>query len=180
MIKPFTYLAASETSNSGDIFGALGIDWKILILQIISFLILVFILGKFIYPKLMKSVDDRMDKINQATVSFEQAQTALSNAQTEADKILAQARKDASVFLADAKSEAKQLLADAEEKAKEKTNIIVVNGKQELVLEANKLREELKKETVLLVAEASSVLTGSLVDSKKDEQLIKKAISEVK
>lgn len=180
MIESLKYLAASETSSSGDIFGALGIDWKTLILQIIAFLILVFILGKFIYPRLMKSVDERMDKINQASMSFDQAQSALSDAQTAADKILAQARKDASMFLADAKNEAKKLLVDAEEKAKEKTNIIVVNGKKELVLEANKLREELKKETVLLVAEATGTLTGGLVDAKKDEELIKKAISKVK
>ena len=40
MVSTLTYLASTEAA-SGDIFSALGIDWKTLILQIVAFLILV-------------------------------------------------------------------------------------------------------------------------------------------
>ena len=50
---------AESSSASGNVFIALGIDWRLLILQIIAFLILVWLLAKFVYPWLLKQVDER-------------------------------------------------------------------------------------------------------------------------
>ncbi len=52
-----TQFAATEEVASGDILTTLGIHWELLVFQIIAFLILVWALGKFVYPWLMKSVD---------------------------------------------------------------------------------------------------------------------------
>ena len=57
---------AAETTTNKDLFTALGIDWRLLILQIIAFLVLVALLGKFVYPWLIKSVDARQDGIEAA------------------------------------------------------------------------------------------------------------------
>ena len=55
--------AAENTEASGDLLGALGIKWEMLLLQIIAFIILVWLLGKFVYPYLMKPVDKRQADI---------------------------------------------------------------------------------------------------------------------
>ena len=47
------------STNSPSILEALGINWKLLVEQGIAFLILVWILGKFVYPALIKSIDTR-------------------------------------------------------------------------------------------------------------------------
>jgi Kef-type K+ transport system membrane component KefB len=55
-----TLITFAETNAaSGNVFKSLGIDWQMLILQIIAFLLLVFILGKWVYPWLIKSVVER-------------------------------------------------------------------------------------------------------------------------
>ena len=61
MIQNFTYFAAE--APKADLFTSLGIDWKMLIFQGVAFIILVFLLGKFVFPILIKSVDDRQAKI---------------------------------------------------------------------------------------------------------------------
>lgn len=54
-----TVLATTEAAASPGLFQALGIDWKLFVEQGIAFLILVLILSKFVYPALVKSIDDR-------------------------------------------------------------------------------------------------------------------------
>ena len=60
--------ASEAAAADKDLFSALGIDWRLLILQIIAFLILVVLLGKFVYPWLMKSVDERQAGIEAAAI----------------------------------------------------------------------------------------------------------------
>ena len=61
------YLAATEAAQSqsqnSDLLSALGIDGKLLLLQSGAFLVLVFILGKFVYPHLLKAIEDRREKL---------------------------------------------------------------------------------------------------------------------
>jgi len=51
-------LATTNAASPG-LLQALGIDWKLLVEQGVGFLILVAILGKFVYPALVKAIDDR-------------------------------------------------------------------------------------------------------------------------
>ena len=45
-----TQFAAAETGANQDIFSTLGIHWELLVLQIVAFIILVWALGKWVYP----------------------------------------------------------------------------------------------------------------------------------
>lgn len=49
-----TNFATTDTSASpkGDLFGSVGVDWTLLALQLIAFVILMLILKKFVYPPL--------------------------------------------------------------------------------------------------------------------------------
>ena len=47
------FAAAEAHAEKADLFGSLGIDWKLLVLQTIAFLILLAILRKFVYPPLV-------------------------------------------------------------------------------------------------------------------------------
>ena len=67
-------LAEVENTAEGDLFGTLGIDWTLLLLQIISFAILVFILTKFVYPPIVAMLDRNDKKIADAVKATEEAQ----------------------------------------------------------------------------------------------------------
>ena len=54
---------AGESEASAGLFGALGLDLRLLIIQALAFLVLVAILGKFVYPALVKAIDDRREAI---------------------------------------------------------------------------------------------------------------------
>lgn len=73
MLPGLTHFATE--SASGSIFDTLGIDGKLLVLQIVAFLILVFALSKWVFPVFIKIVDKRqaaIEESNKAAVEASQ------------------------------------------------------------------------------------------------------------
>jgi len=171
---------ASTTPASGGLFEALGIDWKTLIIQIIAFLILVWALGKFVYPWLMKSVDERQANIEAATKAAAQAQTAASDTQVKVAQLLKQAQANAADILATAKLESATAFAASEEKSRKRAEQIVSDAQAEIAKEVIGAKKLLYNETLELVAMATEKVIGKVATSKTDSKLIEDAIKAVK
>jgi F-type H+-transporting ATPase subunit b len=179
LIANFTQFATAEPA-SGGLMGALGIDWKILILQIIAFLILVWLLGKYVYPWLMKSVDDRQAKIEAATKAASKTQAEALKSEERIEKLLKKAREDAASILETAKVEASNSQAAAEARAKKRAEQIVTDAQTEIQMEVESAKALLHNETLELVALATEKVIGKTMTGKIDETIISDAIKAVK
>lgn len=175
-----TQFASAAAEPSTDIFTSLGIDWKMLIVQIISFLLLVFILGKWVYPWLMKSVDERQAKIEAANKAAEEATKAAEDAEEKMQALLEDARKQAADIVATARQESAAQLAESEAKAKKHAEHIVESAHDQLQKDILAARKALEKDTIELVALATEKVVRQKVDSKTDADLIGQAIKEAK
>lgn len=175
-----TQFAAETTTTDGDIFAALGIDWRLLILQIVAFLILVVLLGKFVYPWLMKSVDERQQKIDEANDAAAKAQKAAAQQQADLAELLATARKEAADIVSTAKLEAAEMTATTEKKAREAAEKITEAAHQQIEKDVEKARKDLHNDTIELVALATEKIVGAKVSKTVDDELIKSALKEVK
>lgn len=171
---------AHAAEESQGLFTALGIDWVLLIEQTIAFLILVFLLAKFVYPALMKAVDGRREAIENSMKEAKDAEEALASAEAKVADMLAEARKEADEILARTQQESVTLVADAEDKAKTRAEQIVADARQQLNVDVAKAREALKKDTVELVALATERVVSEKLDTAKDSSLIQKALAEEK
>lgn len=170
--------AAAETGS--DPFSALGIDWKMLVFQVIAFLILVWLLTKYVFPPLLKAVDDRQAKIEESTKAADEAEKRAAKAEKTIDDTLKQARLEASEIVATAKTEAAEAIANAETAAKQRTERIAAEAREELQKDVVKARELLSEDALEMVKQAASLATGNIADEKLDNALIKKSIAEVK
>jgi len=171
----------AETAEvEGNVFSALGIDWTLLILQIVGFLLLVVLLGKFVYPWLMKQVDDRQKNIEQAAEVAKQAQASAEKNQAEVEKLLAEARKEAADIVSTAKLEATEMVATSEAKAKSSAEKIVADAQAQISKDIDKARRELHDETLELVALATEKVIQKKLDKKADEALITSLLKEQK
>lgn len=177
-MNTLTQFATTESSNN--VFVALGIDWKMLILQIIAFVILVALLGKYVYPWLMKSVDERQDAIEAGAKAAEEAKEKAEKAEKEVEKLMAQARKDAKDIVSTAKDEATAAVATAESKATDRAKKIVENAHDQIEKDVIAAKKALHNETLELVASATETILGEKVDSKADQALVAKAVKEAK
>lgn len=168
---------AETAKPEGDLFSALGIDWRLLILQIVAFVILVWLLGKFVYPYLMKSVDKRQADIEAAAKAAKEAQSAASETQEETARLMAEARKEAADIVATAKLEANELSSSTEAKARSTAEKIVADAHVQLSKDVEAAKKELHNETLELVALATQKVVSKTHDKKSDETLIKEALS---
>lgn len=172
------FLTTFAESNEG-IFEALGIDWRLLILQIVAFLILVWLLGKFVYPLLMKSVDERQKNIEEAAKAAKMAQESAAESEAETAELLTQARKEAAEIVATAKLEASEIAAASEAKAKSTAEKIVADAHAQIDKDIDKARRELHDQTLDLIALATEKVIRKKIDKKTDEALIADALKEV-
>jgi F-type H+-transporting ATPase subunit b len=172
-----TAAAHANTEESAGLFQALGIDWKLLVEQAVAFLILVVLLGKFVYPALMKAVDSRREAIEAGLKEAKQSQEAAEKAQAQVVEVLEAARKDADDIIARSHQEATLLVSEAEDKAKSRAEQIVADARQQLDNDVRKAREALKRDTVELVALATERVIGEKLDGKKDAALVKQALA---
>jgi len=171
---------AATPEGSGDLFSALGIDWRLLILQIIAFLILVFLLGKFVYPWLMKQVDERQAGIEAAAQAASKAQELAAESEEKTSALLADARKEADDILSNAKLEASTLLTASEEKARTTAEKIAEEAQAEIQKSIEAAKRDLHNETLELVALATEKVIGKKLDKKADAELIAQSLKEVR
>jgi len=174
-----TQFGASE-AGSGDVLSALGIDWKILIFQIVAFLILVWFLGKYVYPVLMKTIDARQAEIEAGTKAASEAEKKAAKAEADVTKLMKQARKDATEIVSTAREEANAALEAADAKAKSRADTIVASAHDQIQKDVIAAKKALHNETIDLVAAATEKVVGKTISAKVDDSIIANAVKEAK
>lgn len=167
---------ASEQAASGGIFEALGIDWRLLVFQIVGFLIVVFVMGKFIFPVLNKSIEKREAAIRESADLADKARKDAIEAEAKIASDLEEARKQAADTIEIAHKEAAAMVEEAEEKAAKRADHMLATAEARLSQETTKAREALRQETTELVALATGKILNEKVDAKKDAGLISGAL----
>lgn len=179
MTGPLFNFAAEPVGGKADMFKALGIDWQMLIFQGVAFLVLVWILAKFVFPPLLKAVDSRQAAIEEATKAAAEAEKKAESAGTKIEETLKKARSEAADIVATAKSEATSAIEHAEELAKTRAERIVSTAHEDIAKEVLAARTTLKNDTLKFVKQAAAAATNHVADGKFDSDLVNKSVQEV-
>ncbi len=171
--------AATETANPS-LISVLGIDWMMLTFQIVAFLVTVWLLSKFVYPMLMKSVDDRQNKIESGAKAAAEAQEAADHTEKRIVKLLNKAQIEANEIVASAKAESMATIVAAEESSKKRADQIIATAQREIDNEILLVKKAIQNEMVELVALATEKVVGKVVSDKIDNKLITDSIKEAK
>lgn len=180
MTVMYQFVAEAATVADESIFAALGIDWRLLILQILAFLVLVVLLGKFVYPWLMKSVDERQASIEAAAKAATEAQKSAEANKDAVAELLAEARKEATEIVSTAKLEATEMVSVSEKKAQKIAEQIVADAHDQLGKDIANARKVLYNDTLELVALATEKIISKKLDSKADSELIAEVVKAAK
>lgn len=173
-------LASAEASSDGGIIGILGIDWMMLTFQIIAFLILVWFLSKFVYPWLVKSIDDRQAKIESAAKAASEAQVKADEAEKRISRLLADARSEADGIIAIAKEESTAILKAAEDRSLKRAQQLSDEAKKQIEKDILAAKRELHNETIDIIAVALEKLIGKSLTVDIDNKLISNTLKDIK
>lgn len=175
MITSLTYFA---DSSSG--LGALGIDGKALIIQLITFVLAFLVLQKWAFKPILKIMNERHQTIENGVKLGEQMKKDEVAFEEKVAKELRAARVKADAILAEANEAARDTVREAEDKARDKAAGILKEADARIVTDTQRARKQLEGELVSLISDATETIIGEKVDAKKDAQLIERALQEQK
>jgi F-type H+-transporting ATPase subunit b len=120
-----------------ELFSAFGIDYKILIAQILNFFLIFLVIYKFLLQPLNKVIQERQNKILEGLKIREESKKLIRRIKKLRDKILEKAYQEKEKILFEAEEIKKQKL---EELMKEISNL-----REKMLLELNKEKELLEE-----------------------------------
>lgn len=157
--------------------GALGIDGKAFIIQLVTFVLAFWVLKRYAFKPILKMMDRRRQTIEDGVTLGEQMKQEQAKLEAKVEKTLHETRIKADGILADAQESGRQLIRDAEAKAQTKADGILAEAKERTKQDVARARRQLEAEVVSLVADATETIIGEKVDAKKDAALIDKALN---
>jgi F-type H+-transporting ATPase subunit b len=167
----------AASSSSG--ISSLGINLKAFIFQLITFVIVLAILRKWVFPKLVATLEERRETLEKSLEQARQTEQTLHDAQGKTEEILKEARVQADGALADAQNRAKEIIADAEARGEQSAKRIITEAEAHLGQERAKLRSELKEELADLVVQTTEKVLRKKLTAKDDVELVKQSVKEL-
>ncbi len=161
------------------LLGTLGINWKLLIAQLINFSVVLFVMWKWVYTPLLKLIEDRQKKVEQGIRDAEASARSRSESERQAETAILAARKEAQRLLEEAAAAGERLRGDMARQADEQVAKIVEEGRRKLADEKDKAVKEAKSEIAgLVVAAAEKVLAETTTD-RQHRELIEAAAKRI-
>lgn len=157
----------------------MNIDVKIILTQMLGFLILLWILRKFAWGPVLGLLEERQTKIRDSFRDIDQQKTdaAALKAQYEDElkKIDAAARQRMNEALA----EAQKIAADIEAKAKERAEAELAKLKSDIDREYEAARVKLKEEIVTVALASAERMVKENLDKDRQRKLVEEFLAEV-
>ncbi len=147
----------------------------------LSFAVLLFVLGKFGWPVIMKMMKEREESIKQSLEAADRAKEEMKHLQAGNEQLLKQAQEERDEMLRQTKILKEQIIEEAKAQAQEQARRIILSAKEEINYEKLHAMTELKNEIANLSIEiAEEVLKHELSDKAKSNEIIEKRIAEIK
>ncbi|OHB18234.1 MAG: ATP synthase F0 subunit B [Parcubacteria group bacterium RIFCSPHIGHO2_01_FULL_47_10b] len=163
----------------GDLITNLGIDWKLLLAQVVNFLILLFVLKKFLYKPVLTFLDKRKTLIQKGIQNAERIDEKLAQIQLKEDAVLTKARGTAQEIIATSKKTGVDESAQIVQQAEKRVEAMLQDAKQKIDSERDTALQEARHELGKLVLLATHKILGEDAVKKLDATIIEQAIKKI-
>jgi len=147
----------------------------------LSFTTLIFILRRYAWIPILKSLRDREETIDEALNQANLAREEMKSLKAGNEQLLKEAQEERNVILRDARKIKDDIIEEAKSKASEEANNIVESAKERIENEKMAAMTELKNQIASIsINIASKILEHELSDESKHEDYMKKLIENAK
>ena len=157
----------------------MDIQWKLVITQLVAFLIVLWVLRKYAWGKLLGLIDERRDRIASEFEEIEKGKEGVETLKAKFEKELADIDTTARARIQEAVSEANDLAASIKEEARKETVALRVKTNQDIEMDLDKANVALRDRMVGAVITATEKLIRERLDSDKHKKLIADFLAEI-
>ena len=150
-----------------------------LILQSIAMMIFVWFCMKFIWPPLLKAMDERRERIAEGLAASDKAEKELEAAKSTVEEQIREARDKAGEIVDQANQRHTQIVDQAKDDAVAERSRQVTAAEADIVQAANQAREELRSTVASLAVLGASQILEKEVDADTHRELLDKLIAEI-
>jgi F-type H+-transporting ATPase subunit b len=147
-------------------------DKGLIIWTIVSFAVLVLLLGKVAWKPLLQALNDREAGIRKAINDAASAKTSADQIKAQYEQELAKAQDKAATMISQAQAEALKLREQMLKDTETESHRLIEQTKRQLEEEKSKLSRELKQEVAGLSIRVAEKLLRHSVNAKEQEGLV--------
>ena len=152
---------------------------RTLIAQLVSFAVFVWFTMKYVWPPLVKAMDERKAKIAEGLAAAERGQHEQELAEKRAKDTLHQAKQQAAEIKANAEKQAAMIVEEARDKAKEEGHRQLVAAQAEITQEINKAREGLRAKVAELAVLGAEKILRKEIDADAHKDIVESVANQI-
>lgn len=156
---------------------ALGINGWQLTVQLIAFLVFIFLLWRLALRPLVAVIDARQERIRESMESAERMQAELKATQARNEEVLQEARRDAQEIISNARQNGEQMIARAREEANTQADAYLHRAEESLRQETEQARQQLRQEVADLAVFAAGRIVRRELDPQAQAALIEETLA---
>jgi len=140
--------------------------------QAITFAAFIWFTVKFIWPWLLRKIEDRQKTIADGLAAAEQGRRSLELSTRQADEAIKEARARAAEILAQAEKRRQELIDHARQEARQEGDRELAAAKAEIDQEVTRAREELRDRVASLAVAGAEKILRREVDARAHGELL--------
>ena len=147
----------------------------------LSFLILLFLLGKFAWKPILGAINEREINIENALMKAEAAKEEMARLTSENESLLREARAERDIILQEARKLKDKIVGEAKEAAQQEGTKMIEKARLEINMQKALAIADVKNQVATLSLEiAEKVLRKQFEDASKQDALVTELLKEVK
>lgn len=171
--------ATSGSSGIGSAIALLGINWKLLIAQLVNFAIVLFVLWKWVFTPLSEKLAERTARIEKSLKEADDINTMHRDAETEKAEIIREARKEASGIIAASETSANKMKEEIIVEARAQSQRILEDGAAELESHKEAMLLSVRVEAAALIVAATEKVISEKLNATSDTALIERSLADL-
>lgn len=156
-----------------ELFSALGINWQLLIAQVVNFTILMAILMYFVYRPLLRLIDSRRQTIQKSVEDAKEVERQKREIEQFKVEQMRKADQEMSAILDQAKKQAEGMKKDIVSKAQAEATAIVEKAKESLEGERRRMLDESRRTLAVAAVRLSEKIIEREFGSADQDRLLK-------
>lgn len=162
----------------GSLIEAFDINWVSFGFQVLNFLLILYILNRFMFKPLLARLDERSAKIAQGLEDAESAARDRELARAEREAAVADARKEASELISSANKIATDTRDEILAEARAEAERVTARAREEITAEKDRAVAELRAQVADLALAAAGKLVRSEMDGPTQRRLVEEFLAE--
>ena len=147
--------------------------------QMGTFLVFILFTMKFVWPPIVKALEERRERIAEGLAAAERGQKALDEADARVAERLREARQQAAQIIEQAERRGAELMAEAKQDAEAAAERIMSRGRAELAQDTNRAREALRGEVAAIALSGAQQLLEKEIDAGTHRELLDRLSSQL-